>query len=108
MKAEYDFSKATRGKFIGRFPPDPVYVQFDPEVTALLDGPGDLGDRLRSLAGKRPGGRRSAKPRMVRTLVFSEAEFRVLESVLKRIGGRVTGRGVHPNRRIAPRPRKAG
>lgn len=85
MKSEYDFSKAIRGKFAGRIPADAVFVQFDPDVSELLGGDGDLSARLRSLARLRA---RKGGPRMVRSVVISQREYRALKPVLDRLGGR--------------------
>ena len=112
MKAEYDFSRGVRGKYAARFPRDPVFVQFDPDISALLDGPGDLGQRLRSLLPRVAKGRRGPKPRVVRTIVFSADEYKSLKPLLTRLGGRVTAMMTAAPEQAAanpsPRRRKAG
>lgn len=96
MKQEYDFSRAARGKYAGRFPSEPVFVKFDPDVSALLDGPGTLTARLRALAEARR--RKSRSVRTVRSIMLARDEYRALKTVLDRLGGRATG----------PRESKAG
>lgn len=95
MRAEYDFSNGVRGKYAGRFPPDPAFVTFDPEMSALLFGSGTLQSRLRTIAASRRGDR--AKPRMVTSIVITERDFRLLKPLLTRLGARTS---VH-NRAVA-------
>jgi hypothetical protein len=50
MLAEYDLSKAVRGKFPGRFSRDVRYVSIDPDVSEHFPGPDDVNAALRFLA----------------------------------------------------------
>lgn len=91
MKCNYDFTNGIRGKFVGRIAADAVFVQFDPDVSELLGGDGDLAARLRSLARLR---RRKGGRRVVRSIAISPAEYRALRPVLERLGGHRVGDSV--------------
>jgi len=80
MKANYDFTKAVRGRHADRVPPDAVFVRFDAQISMLLDGPGDFQDRLLSLAkAKRVAG-------VIRTVAMSPSQYRALRPLLTRLG----------------------
>ncbi len=106
MRNEYDFTDAPRGKFAARVGRDAVFVTFDPDVSALLDGPGSLADRLRALLARSSRARRR-RPGLVRSIALSPGEYKALRPILERIGGRVDtpSPGVA---RGASRRRKAG
>jgi|GEM_PF-6403147 len=103
MKANYDFSKAIKGKHVDRIPADAVFVRFDPEVSHLLDGRGDLRTRLLALA------RTKSPARTVRTVAMSPAQYRALRPLLERLGA-TTEESVSsrpsPAARPAPRTRR--
>lgn len=94
MKREYDFSTARRGKFSEAVKPDAVFVRFDAQISHLLDGPGQLRDRLLGLA------RAKSAPRLVRTVAMTPAQYRVLRPLLDRLGAVANATGAE---RPAPR-----
>ena len=95
MKAEYDFSRAKRGKFARRVPPDAIFVRFDSRVSALFDAQGDFAARLRavSAAGK---ARNHA-----RAVALTPKEFATLRPLLGQLGGTVLGDPTTSRRRKA-------
>jgi len=51
MKAEYDFSKAVRGKHAARFARGTNVVVIDPDVNEIFPNSKSVNDALRSIAG---------------------------------------------------------
>ena len=86
MRREYDFSKATRGKYTRRFANRPWWVQLDADLVDLLSSSGDPADRLRSLARRRKA--RSAS--IVQVIPLTNEQYAPLKALLARIGAEVT------------------
>jgi len=60
MRSEYDFSRATRGKYAGKFAKDAVMVVLAPDVAAVFSTGKQVNDALRAIATIARRARKSA------------------------------------------------
>lgn len=85
MKARYDFSGGTRGKFDDRIPPDANFVRFDPRVSALFVAKCDFATQLLAVALASKG------RTFVGSVALSPKEYAALRPLLEQLGGTVFG-----------------